>query len=323
MRFVVEASHPRDRLDRLALVLLTEAGVPTSRAAAQRWIEAGRVLVNGRAGLRPSASVPIGAHIEITPEPPEASSAEPDASVTLRVVHEDTSLLVVDKPAGLVVHPARGHATGTLVNGLLARGGFARINADPKDPAGHLRPGIVHRLDKDTSGLLVVAKDASTRETLKAAFAAHAIEREYLALVIGEAKEATYATLHARHPTDRLRFTSQTSSGRRAVTHVRVVERFEGATLVACTLQTGRTHQIRVHLTEQAGTPILADSLYGRAPRDAALAQIARELGRQALHARVLGFTHPSTRAVVRWESELPPDFAAALEKLRATKRAT
>jgi 23S rRNA pseudouridine1911/1915/1917 synthase len=233
------------------------------------------------------------------------------------VVHEDAHLLVVDKPAGLVVHPARGHETGTLVNALLARGGFERAEADRRDPAGHLRPGIVHRLDKGTSGLLVVAKDGPTREALKRAFAAHDIERQYLALVLGAARDATWDTAHGRHPTDRMRFTSRAGT-RRAVTHVQVRERFAGSTLVACRLDTGRTHQIRVHLAEQGGTPILADPLYGRPPREPRLRKIAEALGRQALHARVLGFVHPATGRPVRWESEAPADMTDAIEAARA-----
>jgi 23S rRNA pseudouridine1911/1915/1917 synthase len=262
--------------------------------------------------------VPVGARVVVSPELPPATTAEPDASIALSVVFEDAHLLVVDKPAGLVVHPGRGHADGTLVNALLARGGFERAGADGRDPAGHLRPGIVHRLDKGTSGLLVVAKDEPTREALKALFAAHTIEREYVAVVVGAARDATYDTLHARSPTDRLRFTSHAETGRRAVTHVRVLERLDQATtLVACRLDTGRTHQIRVHLAERAGTPILGDPLYGRPPKAPALRALADTLGRQALHARVLGFVHPATGAPVRWTCALPGDMESCLRALR------
>jgi 23S rRNA pseudouridine1911/1915/1917 synthase len=232
-------------------------------------------------------------------------------------VHEDPFLLVVDKPAGLVVHPARGHASGTLVNALLAHGGFERAGADARDPAGHVRPGIVHRLDKGTSGLMVVAKDDHTRESLKALFQRHDIEREYVALVVGAARDATYDTLHGRHPTDRLRFTTRVQKGRRAITHVRVLERLGATTLVACTLETGRTHQIRVHLSEHAKTPILADPLYGSPPRDPVLRAMASELGHQALHARLLGFRHPATGQLVRWESAIPADMAALIRLLQ------
>jgi len=320
LSFRAAEADPRDRLDKLIVRLLAAAGRVESRAAVQRWIDHGRVLVDGKPA-RASTPVGTGARIEVTPEPPPATTAEPDASITLTVVYEDASLVVIDKPAGLVVHPAKGHERGTLVNALLGRGGFERAAADPRDPAGHLRPGIVHRLDKGTSGLIVVAKDAPTREALKALFARHDIEREYVAIVVGTARDATIDTLHARHPTERLRFTSRTESGKRAVTHVRVLERFAGATLVACTLETGRTHQIRVHLAEQMGTPVLADPLYGKAPREGKLRAPAEGLGRQALHARVLGFVHPATGESVRWESALPADVGAVLAALRARGR--
>jgi 23S rRNA pseudouridine1911/1915/1917 synthase len=319
LSFTVAAEDPRDRLDKLVVALLARAGVTTSRAAVQRWIEHGRVLVDGEP-LRSSAAVKVGAQVAVSPEEPPPTTAEPDASIPLAIVYEDTHLVVVDKPAGLVVHPARGHEAGTLVNALLSHGGFERAGADPRDPAGHLRPGIVHRLDKGTSGLLVVAKDAPTREALKAQFAAHTINREYVAIVVGRARDATYETLHARHPKDRMRFTSRTETGRRAVTHVRVLERLGKATLVACTLETGRTHQIRVHLAEQAKTPILADPLYGRTPDDPLLRRAAEALGRQALHARVLGFVHPATGEPLRWTSPLPADLDACLRALRATR---
>jgi 23S rRNA pseudouridine1911/1915/1917 synthase len=314
--FTVEPGSPRDRLDKLVVHLLQGAGRAESRATVQRWIERGRVLVDGRV-MRASAAVGVGASVEVRPEVAEASVAEPDASISLRVVYEDEQLIVIDKPAGLVVHPARGHERGTLVNALLARGGFERLPLEA-DAGGYLRPGIVHRLDKGTSGLMVVAKDAATREALKELFARHDIDREYVALVAGVGKDATYDTLHGRHPTDRLRFTSRVTRGRRAITHVRVLERLGPATVVACRLETGRTHQIRVHLAERAATPILGDPIYSRPPRDPALRALAEELGHQALHARVLGFVHPTTGARVRWEAPLPDDLAKAIERLRS-----
>src|SRR5262249_34384248 len=154
---------------------------PESRATVQRWIEEGRVLVDGERS-RASASVREGARIEVMPAPPPPSTATPDHSIVLRIVFEDASMLVIDKPAGLVVHPAKGHAEGPLVNAFVARPGFARESGDARDPMAALRPGIVHRLDKGTSGLIVVAKNAATREALKALFSRHAIEREYVAI---------------------------------------------------------------------------------------------------------------------------------------------
>jgi 23S rRNA pseudouridine1911/1915/1917 synthase len=290
-----------------------------SRATVQRWISEGRVKIDGKI-CRPKQQVRGGAKLEVEPSEPPPSTAVPDASVAFQVLYEDPHLIVVDKPAGLVVHPARGHATGTLVNGLLARGGFERASADARDPNASVRPGVVHRIDKDTSGILVVAKDEPTREGLKQQLSQHTVERLYRALTLGVPRSASIETLYDRHPRSRLRFTSNTTSGKRAVTHVRVVETLAGgrAAFVECRLETGRTHQIRVHLSEQAKTPLLADWLYGKTPGAPDLAEIAAALGRQALHAAVLGFVHPITQETLRFESPLPADFDAALEALRA-----
>ena len=289
-----------------------------SRSTVQRWISEGRVKVDGKI-CRPKQQVRGGARLEVEPSEPPPSSAVPDASVTFRVLHEDPHLIVVDKPAGLVVHPARGHATGTLVNGLLARGGFERASADTRDPNGAVRPGVVHRIDKDTSGILVVAKDEPTREGLKQQLSSHSMERVYRAITLGVPPNGKLETLYDRHPRSRLRFTSQTNQGKRAVTHVRVVEVLARgrAAFVECRLETGRTHQIRVHLSEQTKTPLLSDWLYGKTPASPELAPIAETLGRQALHAAVLGFVHPATQQTLRFESELPEDLQRALSALR------
>ncbi len=299
------------RLDRFAATAL---GV--SRAEVQRWIEHGRVTVDGV--VRPSSTtLKGGERVRVRPEAAPSSAAVPDASVRFEVLYCDDEVVVVNKPAGLVVHPARGHTEGTLVNGLLALGLFEAQGGAAESE----RPGIVHRLDKGTSGVMVVARTPRAREALKAQFQAHTIDRAYQALVAGEAKEGTFSTLHGRHPRDRLRFTTRVRQGKRAVTHVRVLERLEGATLVECTLETGRTHQIRVHLSE-SGTPVLADPLYGHPPRAGLVRDVAARLGHQALHARLLGFVHPGTGTRLEFTAPLPEDFRAALQALRAGRGA-
>jgi 23S rRNA pseudouridine1911/1915/1917 synthase len=258
--------------------------------------------------------------IEVVPGPAPTTDAEADASVRFEVLFEDDDLIVVNKPAGLVVHPARGHRTGTLVNGLLARPGFRQAPADPRDPEGHLRPGVVHRIDKETSGVLVISKSEAAREGLKQQLSEHSAERAYLALTLGVPKEGRISTPHGRHPKSRLKFSSRVRTGREAVTHVELLERLArgAAALVRCRLETGRTHQIRVHLSEQSRTPILADSLYGAHSGDPSLQAITSQLGRHALHASVLGFVHPITKQPLRFETPLPADMERALAALRA-----
>ncbi|MBX3262625.1 MAG: RluA family pseudouridine synthase [Labilithrix sp.] len=341
---VVPREAEGTRLDRfLASTLSAMEGGP-SRTELQRWIEHGSVKVDG-AARKASDKLREGARITVEPEPPPKTEALADAGVEFDVVYMDDAVIVLDKPAGLVVHPARGHQTGTLVNGLLARGVFEPPDGDEElderpsvsargddaasgddaqaFPGGardldRSRPGIVHRLDKGTSGLMVVARHPRAREHLKEQFAAHSIEREYVALCVGEVKAKTFDTLHGRHPTDRVRFSSKVKTGKRAVTHVRPLEGFgRHATYVACRLETGRTHQIRVHLADDR-TPILGDPLYGKVPKHEVLREAALALGRPALHARVLGFVHPMTGEAIRFEVDPPADFQLALTTLRA-----
>jgi len=231
----------------------------------------------------------------------------------LKVVHEDRWLVVIDKPAGLVVHPAPGHEAGTLVNALLAH------CQDLRGIGGELRPGIVHRIDKDTSGLLVVAKDDATMNALAAAFKAHTIERVYEALVAGvpPGPSGRIDTFYGRDPRDRKKFSSRVRSGKRAVTNWRVVARYPGAARMEARLETGRTRQVRVHLAA-LGCPLLGDQVYGRSPRDPKLRAIAETLGRQALHARALGFIHPATGKKMAFSSTPPADMLAALAALEA-----
>jgi 23S rRNA pseudouridine1911/1915/1917 synthase len=275
------------------------------------------VLVFGKR-CKASALLVAGTEVDVDPAPEPGTSVTPDPGVVFRVVFEDKHLIVVDKPAGLVVHPARGNWEGTLVHGLAAHGlDLAALAESEGAPA---RPGIVHRLDKGTSGLLVVAKSTTTREGLKLLFASHDIDREYVALVVGAASDRRFDTLHGRSPGDRTKFTSRGApvGAKRAITTVKVLEALAGTTLVACTLETGRTHQIRVHLAEQMKTPVLGDATYGERPQLHELALIGDRLGHQALHARVLGFVHPITKKRVRFESALPADFQQALTAARA-----
>jgi 23S rRNA pseudouridine1911/1915/1917 synthase len=279
-----------------------------SRSTLQRWIEQGRVEQAGEVVSRKTKAVG-GAEVSIRPAPPEPLSAEPQ-EIPLEILFEDAHLIVLDKPAGLVVHPAPGHADGTLVNALLyhaeVQGGF--------DP---LRPGIVHRLDKDTSGVMVVAKTPQAHERLVEMFQRHSLKRAYLAIVLGRPPQSvTYDTFHGRHPANRKKFTSRGDRGRRAVTHLEVVELLHGSALVRCRLETGRTHQIRVHLAEH-GHPVLGDPLYGKSVGDPELRRISTELGRQALHAALLAFAHPITGEELRFETEPPEDFERAVAMLR------
>jgi 23S rRNA pseudouridine1911/1915/1917 synthase len=263
----------------------------------------------------PSRKVRAGERVVFTPPPP-AIVEDVAEDIPLHVLYEDDSLIVIDKPAGLVVHPATSHQAGTLVNALLHHCGESL-----KGVGGERRPGIVHRLDKDTSGVMVVAKDEPTLVALQVQFHGHDLDRRYLALVEGVvAERGTFRTKYGRDPRDRKKFSSRVESGKRAVTHWTVVERLPGATLVEARLETGRTHQIRVHFRD-AGHPLVGDRTYGRPPRDPRLRAVAAALGRQALHAHVLGITHPRTGQRLRWQTEPPADFRAALEALRQASK--
>ena len=252
-----------------------------------------------------------GDRVEVSIAPPRPARAEPQA-MELAVLHEDADIIVIDKPAGLVVHPAPGHPDRTLVNALLAR------CPDLQGVGGELRPGIVHRLDKDTSGVMVATKHDAAHARLAAHFKSKVARREYLAVVAPPmaASSGTFSTLHGRHPVHRKRFSSKVARGKPAVTHWRVEERLAGADLVRCRLETGRTHQIRVHFAD-AGHPLLGDRTYGGRPADPRLARLAAALGRQALHAAVLELEHPESGARMRFEARLPADMQALLAGLR------
>lgn len=298
---------PPLRLDKALAVLFPDL----SRARLQGLVKDGLVRVGEAVVRDPSAKVGLGAELAVAV--PEAAPAAPaPEAFRLVVAYEDDDLIVIDKPAGLVVHPAPGHEGGTLVNGLLAHCG-----ASLSGIGGVRRPGIVHRLDKDTSGLLVVAKNDLAHQGLSAQFADHGrsgpLERAYLALAWGVPEPRTgtidAALARSRHNREKIAVV-RGGEGRHAVTHYRVEEAFAEASLVRCRLETGRTHQIRVHLAHR-GHPLLGDAVYGAAFRTKAarLPETGRAalegLGRQALHAALLGFAHPRSGQALRFESPL------------------
>ena len=313
-RFVVEPAAAGDRLDRF----LQTRAPDLSRTRLQALIETGRVLVTG-GHAKPSHRLRAGAEVTVEIPPPEPVALTPEP-IPLDVVYENGDLVVVNKPVGLVVHPGAGHQTGTLVHALLAHCGPALSGV-----GGARRPGIVHRLDRGTSGLLVVAKNDRAHLALSRQLKARAVERRYLALVHGRLPMAAgvVETAIGRDPHDRLRMAVRPpGAGRPALTRYRVVERFPGPppfTLVEATLGTGRTHQIRVHLAH-LGAPVVGDRTYRRRGAGALAPELAARvarLGGQALHAAVLGFTHPATGAWLRFEAPLPSAFAALLGWLR------
>jgi 23S rRNA pseudouridine1911/1915/1917 synthase len=283
---------------------LTALESDLSRAQVRRLIESGDIRISGER-VKPAHRLRPGERIEgLVPEP-VASDVEPEA-IPLQIVYEDEDVIVVDKPAGLVVHPAAGVASGTLVNALLHH--CDRLSG----VGGVRRPGIVHRLDKGTSGLLVVAKNDLAHRGLARQFKEHTTEREYLALVRGRpgAQRGSVDAPIGRHPSDRKRFSTRTRSGRTAVTHWAVERRLRDLTLLRVRLETGRTHQIRVHLAS-IGLPVVGDPLYGGGKK------VARELGleRQALHATLLGFEHPRSGERLRFSSRLPEDLTGVIAR--------
>ena len=306
--FTVETSLPGERLD----VFLREKFPAASRGTMQRLIEQGHVHVNGKT-IKPTHSPRAGEEIEVVWPDARPAKAQPE-DIPLDILFEDKSLLVVNKPAGLVVHPAAGHEEHTLVNALLhhCQGSLSGIG-------GVARPGIVHRLDKDTSGCLVVAKNDETHLALSQQFAGRTVEKLYDALVIGAlAREA--GEIHAaiaRHPTHRKRMAvPDDGDGRAAHTSYRVVERFAHATHAEAEIHTGRTHQIRVHF-QHLGHPLVGDETYGAKPNKKFAELTGYAAPRVLLHARKLAFVHPRTGKKVQFEAPLPADFKSALKFLR------
>lgn len=290
-----------------------------SRARVQTLIEEGRVEVAGKLATSASLKVAGGTPFRITVPPATAAEAAPE-DIPLTVVYEDEHLIVIDKPAGMVVHPAAGNYTGTLVNALLhhCRDQLSGIG-------GVARPGIVHRIDKDTSGLLVVAKSDVAHEGLAAQFAAHTLHRRYLAVCAGHPSpsEGTIDARVGRSDADRKKMTvlpNNSSRGKTAVTHYKVLERFDHAALIECRLETGRTHQVRIHFAS-IGHALVGDPAYARIPK--ALRPVVEELGfaRQALHAAELGFEHPVSGEMLMFRSDWPSDMQELIDELRRSDR--
>jgi 23S rRNA pseudouridine1911/1915/1917 synthase len=278
-----------------------------SRNRISQWIRDGRVVVEGHTAL-PKTRVYGGENVDVNPaSDPQTAAALPE-NIALDIVYEDASILVVAKPAGLVVHPGSGNWHGTMLNALLSHA-----------PAlsGLPRAGIVHRLDKETSGLLVVGKTLQAQTSLTRQLQARTVRREYLALVHGAIERAgTVDAPVGRHPTQRTRM-AVVERGRPAVTHFEILERFDRhATLLRCRLETGRTHQIRVHL-QSLGHPLIGDPVYGKSRRSA-LDEL-NAFQRQALHAERLSLQHPVHGETVAWQAALPADFAQLLATLRGT----
>ena len=274
-----------------------------TRSQATRLIESGEVAVNGRA-VSKSYKLAGGEDIAVTLPEPEPVEAVPQ-DIPLDVVYEDADVIVVNKPSGMVVHPAPGHPDGTLVNALLyhCAGTLSGIG-------GALRPGIVHRIDRDTSGLIIAAKNDAAHQYLSAQLADHTLARTYECIVVGALREdrGTVNAPIARHPTDRKRM-AVVAGGREAVTHWEVITRYPGYTHVRCRLETGRTHQIRVHMA-YIGHPILGDTVYG------AKKEVPGLTG-QCLHAVGLRFLHPRTHEVMELSCPLPDEFTRMLQKIR------
>lgn len=313
---VLEKDQGR-RLDQF----LSEANPNLSRSQAKRLIEQEFILLNNRP-TKPSAHVKAGDIISGNIPKPESLSLKPQP-IPLTILYEDSSIIVIDKPAGMVVHPAYGNPSGTLVNALLYHcQDLAGIN-------GVLRPGIVHRLDKDTSGVMVVAKEDEAYHQLAKQFKDRTVEKIYLAIAYGRfgQDEGSIDSAIGRHPSQRKKMSTKTKKGRPAITLWRVIERLDGFTLLEILPRTGRTHQIRVHLSSM-GHPLLGDPLYGRKGRpgaihDPVLKECLKKMNRQALHAQRLEFNHPRTGERMCFVSPIPQDMSYVLSLLRRQESIT
>lgn len=294
----VQDEEAGERIDRF----LAERIADMSRSQIQSLIEDGAVLVHNKQ-VKSNYKLRRGDEVTVTLPEPEPTEVEPE-NIPLDIVYQDSDVVVVNKPRGMVVHPAAGHMKGTLVNALLYHcKDLSGIN-------GVLRPGIVHRIDKDTSGLMMAAKNDKAHQSLAEQLKAHTVTRKYIAIVHGVVNHdlGTVDAPIGRHPVHRLRMAVVKSGGRHAVTHFAVSERFKQYTLLECKLETGRTHQIRVHM-DFIGHPLAGDPVYG--PKR------TLSIDGQALHAQVLGFDHPGTGEYLEFTSDLPHDITRLIEELR------
>jgi len=302
---IVDADYDGVRLDNFLTALLPEQ----SRSSIQRLIKDGHVT-GGPSGLRPSTAVREGQKYTIDVPPPAPSIPEPEA-LPLRIIYQDRDLVVLDKPAGMVVHPAAGHTGGTLVNALLHH------VKDLSGIGGEARPGIVHRLDRGTSGVMVVAKTDRAHQELSRQFTDREVEKEYIALVWGvvQAGRRIDAPI-GRDPADRQKMSTRARRARNAVTRITFARHFKGASLLRVAIATGRTHQIRVHLSA-IGHPIAGDATYGGVHRrTAANLRAVQRLERPFLHSARLAFTHPADGRRVEFDSPLPPDLQGVLDDI-------
>lgn len=304
--------HPVERLDSY----LSECWPDISRSQLKKIIENGLVTLDG-SPVKASQKLKGGESLEVIFPEPEPTKALPE-EIPLNICYEDQDVIVIDKPAGMVVHPAAGHWHGTLVNALLHH------CDDLAGIGGELRPGIVHRIDKDTSGLLIISKNDQSHQSLAEQFKNHSIQRRYLALIHGclPGKSGTIDQAIGRHPIQRKRMSGKARHGKAAVTHWTVKKHFSqyNLSLVELQLETGRTHQIRVHLAEM-NHPLVADPLYGNhsrtsAIKDSTLKTLIAKLPGQALHARLLGFIHPKSRKYLEFSSEMPETLRAIIDYL-------
>lgn len=284
-----------------------------TRSQIKKLIEDQNVLVNGQP-IKPSKKFEGGEVVQVNLPAPISIDAEPE-DIDLEILHDDPSIIVVNKPAGMVVHPGAGVSSGTLVNALLHK------CKDLSGIGGKIRPGIVHRLDKDTSGVIVAAKNDKAHNCLVSQFKSREVKKRYIAIVEGNIKSesGSFASEIGRDPSNRIKMSSRSKAGRGSLTLWSVLRRFGPATLVEAEPKTGRTHQIRVHFSEN-GFPILADKVYGhKKQRDKTLGAATKAIGRQALHASRIGFIHPQTQEYVEFEAPIPKDMQRAISYLEKT----